>query len=425
MNNTIPGTVSCLLCRGAILFRDGDRSRFYAHMNNEHGAFFDLDYLLASSLMDQTQKEVVIRNVFQTESHDTQETLGEAAEDGGHSLKRERTEDDAEMDSEYMGKRINMGGDTAVVQPTNNDDLRYLHSGVETNMNQSYDEQEQLYYSVTEEPQVADTNLQAEETAAAVRIQDNKEEKTAQIKTEKGGGERFECQVEGCGRSYTNKSNRITHERKAHGLLGKRSKVKNIKKEEVSNDPPLDQDQMSAAEPVLEEAAESLESMQEEPRQEDITDNVDPMSSFLTDTSLGFESSENMETSTMEIPAEETVNHEQSRPETVAKIDLSSSKYFERNPKCIAIARGKSLALFEDTPDGLPEGWRMRNVEVTTKTGEKSTIRHYLSPEQRVLKTGLGVIEFLRVTASVDQETLEDMARKLNIPDKKFKSLFV
>ena len=77
MNNTIPGTVSCLLCRGAILFRDGDRSRFFAHMNNEHGAFFDLDYILASSLMDRTQKEVVIRNVLQTESHDTQETLGE------------------------------------------------------------------------------------------------------------------------------------------------------------------------------------------------------------------------------------------------------------------------------------------------------------------------------------------------------------
>ena len=52
----------------------------------------------------------------------------------------------------------------------------------------------------------------------------------------------------------------------------------------------------------------------------------------------------------------------------------------------------------------------------------------YLGPlvhSERVLKTGLGVIEFLRVTASVDQETLEDMARKLNIPDKKFKSLFV
>ena len=178
MNNTIPGTVSCLLCRGAILFRDGDRSRFYAHMNNEHGAFFDLDYLLASSLMDRAQKDVVIRNVLQTESHDTQETLGEAAEDGGLSLKRERTEDDAEMDSETMRKRIHMGGDTAVVQPSSNDDLRYLHTGVETNMNQSYDEQEQLYYSVTEEPQVADTNNQAGETAAAVSNQGHEEEKT-------------------------------------------------------------------------------------------------------------------------------------------------------------------------------------------------------------------------------------------------------
>ena len=171
MNNTIPGKVSCLLCRGAILFRDGDRSRFYAHMNNEHGAFFDLDYLLASSLMDQAQKEVVIRNVIQTESHNTQVMLG-------HGLKRERTKDDAEMDSETMRKRVHMGGDTAVVQPSNNDDLHYLHSGAEANMNQSYDDQEQLYYSVIEEePQVADTNHDSGDD-------DEEEEETTEAKSQ-------------------------------------------------------------------------------------------------------------------------------------------------------------------------------------------------------------------------------------------------
>ena len=72
MNNTIPGTVCCLLCRGLVIYKasnlgyllipifsysqDGDTTRFRAHMNNEHGAFFDLDYLLASCMMETEQK---------------------------------------------------------------------------------------------------------------------------------------------------------------------------------------------------------------------------------------------------------------------------------------------------------------------------------------------------------------------------------
>ena len=76
MNNTIPGTVCCLLCRGLVIYKasilflgpeqypcncnttlqDGDKTRFRNHMNNEHGAFFDLDYLLASCMMETEQK---------------------------------------------------------------------------------------------------------------------------------------------------------------------------------------------------------------------------------------------------------------------------------------------------------------------------------------------------------------------------------
>ena len=37
------------------------------------------------------------------------------------------------------------------------------------------------------------------------------------------------------------------------------------------------------------------------------------------------------------------------------------------------------------------------NFQVNNKvTGEKSMSRHYLSPERKVLKTGLAVIEYLR-----------------------------
>merc|ERR1712183_147928 len=63
MNNIelIPGTVCCILCRGLVIYKNGDKSRFKAHLANEHGAFFDIDYLLASSLMEAEQKAEVAK----------------------------------------------------------------------------------------------------------------------------------------------------------------------------------------------------------------------------------------------------------------------------------------------------------------------------------------------------------------------------
>ena len=63
MENTIPETVTCILCHGLVIYRDGDKIRFREHMRNEHGAFFDLDYILASCLMDADQKESLARTV--------------------------------------------------------------------------------------------------------------------------------------------------------------------------------------------------------------------------------------------------------------------------------------------------------------------------------------------------------------------------
>ena len=54
------GTVRCLLCRGLILYKNGDNTRFTAHLANEHAAFFDINYLLASSFMDEKQKNGIL-----------------------------------------------------------------------------------------------------------------------------------------------------------------------------------------------------------------------------------------------------------------------------------------------------------------------------------------------------------------------------
>ena len=55
----------CLLCHGIILYKDGDKTIFKAHVKNEHRAFFDLDYLLVSSLMGQEQRISMVKTVKQ------------------------------------------------------------------------------------------------------------------------------------------------------------------------------------------------------------------------------------------------------------------------------------------------------------------------------------------------------------------------
>merc|ERR1719420_1302165 len=155
--------------------------------------------------------------------------------------------------------------------------------------------------------------------------------------------------------------------------------------------------------------------------------------SFLTDTSLGFDESTDVENDNNDVfKADEATDDVQTstvieteKTETSQAIDLSSSKYFDKNPKVIATARGKSLLLFDEIPEGLPSGWKQRNFEVTSKqTGDKSILKLYLAPEQKVLKTGLAVVEYLRVKGDLDHDALVDIAKKLNIADKKFKSLF-
>ena len=88
------GTVCCLLCRGVVAYRNLDISRstiflcsildlvvprFQAHMNYEHGAYFDMDFLLAACLMDDEERKAV-RNVMELK-HKAQQEKGKEVEE--------------------------------------------------------------------------------------------------------------------------------------------------------------------------------------------------------------------------------------------------------------------------------------------------------------------------------------------------------
>ena len=89
----------------------------------------------------------------------------------------------------------------------------------------------------------------------------------------------------------------------------------------------------------------------------------------------------------------------------------------------IANARSSTLELFKVNPV-LPQGWGQRILEVTTKKGDKVTSRHYLSPEMKVLRSGMAVVEYLRIKGDLDLDQLKQLAKDLNVAEKKFQSLF-
>ena len=55
-----PGTILCLLCRGVISFKGGDKTRFESHVLHEHEAYFGLDVLLAISFVREEERKAIV-----------------------------------------------------------------------------------------------------------------------------------------------------------------------------------------------------------------------------------------------------------------------------------------------------------------------------------------------------------------------------
>ena len=67
-----PGTLTCILCRGVVQYKNNNKVRFVKHMENEHAAYFDLDFILATCFMDEDEKAAV-KNVIQNKTVDSDE----------------------------------------------------------------------------------------------------------------------------------------------------------------------------------------------------------------------------------------------------------------------------------------------------------------------------------------------------------------
>jgi len=569
MNNLIPGTVCCILCRGMVIYKDGDKSRFKNHMNNEHGAFFDIDYLLASCLMESGQKEAVaktvnanngdysslllrktsVAEVEMTLREETLDNRGNEEDDNDEvnlsatiELKKEKMDEfDIDLRLKCVNCEVQFGTQDGYIQherkgckkeevkkknveceqcgkyytskqslrahkekyhnnepnikqerfddPSmdpklyprfsseerqtqvpNQEETVLEHSNYDVNVsnmeteeflhstaNESYasnnfssEESEQVLDQFLDEARKRNPNpnmltpveseKELDQLLSEVRkrngdvldelADDNiNSEVNNEAHNKRENSERFVCQVENCGKSYTVKSNKNIHEKKVHNIVSTRGRNK---KQKVDRDTPTpEENKMKWDE--LEKIRDHYYNTNESDRRSVSNDET------FEEDFVQQKSNEVKKSAELDLEVEAKVERSLSQSmglnmtaDTVGNqslnilpgLDISMSKYFTRNPKVITSARGKSLSLFNEVPNGLSENWKMRTFEViNNKTGDKQVVKHYLTPELKVLKTGLAVIEYLRLKEEMNPAQLLEISTKLNIPEKKLRSL--
>jgi len=600
--NIIPGTVCCLLCRGMVIYKDGDKTRFRAHMNNEHGAFFDIDYLLASCLLEEDQKEAIARTVkaqdkvpamleennvhdgvtlrenaynhppvemeenapnlmlkkekvdipedfeFQRSStgaqfgtqaapqqyqeregkkeklkkktiecdacgqyYTTKQSLRahkEKMHAGDSNIKRERY-DDPKMnpnlmfqnypqnttetlvnnrnsyDSGNSGVTEGYGGyydgnnsenyssntNPGIHQGDNSGSYSSSYESHEPKGNQSREDElnQKLHEAMRQDPGYVDQVLSEarslnptefdqtmnkpmhgkkrnaddldemldETRDQSEELYENEESSTSVDKSASVGNasERFYCQVESCGRSYTAKSNKQIHERKAHNILSTRAKNKKFKMATEEQEPQKQNGVLEVKEKESNVQWDELEKIRAQyynsPARKTNTETLETREPSADGDSGALHNLEGTfsrpfsPNPSKELGSGETTTDKLVTSKAVVDgVDISQSRYFSKNPNAITTARGKSVALFTEIPSGLPPNWKMRSAETTNKAGGKGVTRHFLSPELKVLKTGLAVVEYLRLKGELDTEQILEISQVLNISEGKLKSLY-
>ena len=100
---------------------------------------------------------------------------------------------------------------------------------------------------------------------------------------------------------------------------------------------------------------------------------------------------------------------------------LKTSKYFQGQPwKIFSQCTEPQLETFSTRLDFLP-GWRSKKDLIRRRSGETFPITVFLSPEKILIKSGLGVVEYLRLQG-VEPARLVGVAETLKIRDRNLNS---
>jgi len=93
--------------------------------------------------------------------------------------------------------------------------------------------------------------------------------------------------------------------------------------------------------------------------------------------------------------------------------ECSKSQYFNDNPAVFSKCLDENLSTFLKSLKFLP-GWKLKKNEVKKKNGERIPATHFLSPEGVLIRSGLGVLEYLKI-GGADIERLKAVSLKLKV----------
>jgi len=366
-----PGTVSCMLCRGVVAYRGGDTTRFNNHMNYEHGAYFDIDFLLAACLMNNEERDAV-RNVMSDKM---------------------RVESPAPSEQQQPIPPL------FIQDPS----IPLSHSAT------SKPSSSKLKNSTPQKRKFNEV-FSTKEEAVTEEVIIKKEKKSEEVEVNQKI--RFECGE--CDKTYPTRKSLQNHQhRKGHGSKGRSAgpSTSLVKKED-----PIDQDILEKV-ATLDELSSSETSSESDFKTLISTASAeDAIKTLIGLSGAGEDDYEEDADDPLDCNPLEISDSEEKEDE--AEVDCSESAYFRANPHTVGKTTDKGLSedQFNTIDNKLPDGWKVKETINVLKNGRKDKKREYLTKDKKVLKTGLAVLEFMRITEKFTAQEIIAVAKHISVP---------
>ena len=396
-------TVQCILCRGMILYKDGDITRFSAHLANEHGAFYDVEYLLASCFMDEGQKAAIANPIrVQQEHYQTQQEQSYQAQsyqpaaqtqDGDPLLTL--TDQTPETDAETSRHACDKCGKSYTRREGLKKHILKAHSAAAVKDEATVEEMDESQTDVSFDS-AADTLIDDinKELDSLDQDTDSSMDSSMDTSTEESttGDRPYKCTK--CTKSFP-KNWVLKNHLKTHA------------------------DKEAGVEYKCEECSHTCTTKMGIYSHRKNKHNFKPKQSSEEEEKLNETSESSSDKTSSKIAANNEALAEKLLKEGV---DLQKSNYFKIT-KQVMFDGSQLAATFTEASPYLPEGWKMKTVETKDKT-RVVVHKHYLSPAHALIKTTLGVVEYLRLEGKLSPEALLDTATALRVGPKKLKKLY-
>jgi len=353
-------TIRCFLCQGYVLFKDGDLERFRAHLANQHGVFFGIDYLLASCFMDDEQRTSIAKpfiDSLQSENMVQQES--ELETDEAHeTTEKPKTKKEKSSSKAKSPKVKPFPCDVCPKSYGSKQSLKVHTKSGHTSGN----------------PPKDGIKTESEELLITSEVP---------LKEEDDFSSNVDSPVD---------------------------LVEELNKELESLDSSLDVT-IDETNSTMEETNSTMEEVSN--TIEDTKDHDNEMDAKKKSKKKSEKSSKISADSRWKALTEKLLQQ---------GIDITQSPYFTKTKQVLSDGE-KFQDKFTEAVPGLPENWKYRTVDVKDK-GKVVVLKHFLSPECVLMKSAMAVVEYLRMEGKLKPDEILEVAKTLKVGNRKLQKLF-